>query len=105
MIETKIFEIRDVATTCVALCTRVPSGTVREQRMFRHQGFGHNLVNMQVLNKDMVTHDPFKWGDRTFKTAHMFIQEKWTTLSSTMVIDVQYILGETNKPKESDIFK
>jgi hypothetical protein len=36
------------------------------------------------------------------KTAHAYIEEKWDELGSGVVIDVEYILGETRTYKASE---
>ena len=51
-----------------------------------------------------VAYDCYDWAKdmRTKGTAHNFIAEHWHELSDGDVIDVQFILGETDKPKASE---
>jgi hypothetical protein len=50
-----------------------------------------------------VAYDPYDWvGDRTKPHAHQFIMEHWQELRDGDVIDVQFILGETDSPKVSE---
>src|SRR5262245_35324167 len=46
----------------------------------------------------------FEWGpiNRTMKIAHEFIQKQWANLRDAEVIDVAYILRETNECKKSE---
>lgn len=46
--------------------------------------------------------DPYGWADRTFTVAHNHIEKHWHDLKDGDVIDVQFILGETDKPKVSE---
>ncbi len=48
------------------------------------------------------TRDPHDWDDRTLLQAHKHIEEKWDKLEDGAVIDVQFILGETKRPKTTE---
>lgn len=52
-----------------------------------------------------ASNDPYFWGDRTFQTAHHWIIDHWNELTDGDVIDVQFILGETEERKLSERFK
>jgi hypothetical protein len=45
------------------------------------------------------------WNDRTYRTAHKYIAENFDTLTSGDVLDIEFILGEVDKPKEPHRFK
>src|SRR5262249_55810951 len=48
-------------------------------------------------------YDPFDWPrNRTMTTAHRHIINHWDELTSGDVIDVEFILGETKEPKQSE---
>jgi hypothetical protein len=49
-------------------------------------------------------YDPYEWGDRTKYVAHKYIQEEFDNLESCAVVDVQYILGETQDQNISDMY-
>lgn len=51
-----------------------------------------------------VAYDCYDWNDgaRTMKVAHHYIQRNWATLKDGDVIDVQFVLGETTSPKQSE---
>ena len=48
--------------------------------------------------------ESYEWGDnnRTFTVAHEWLIEHWRDVNPGDVIDVEFILGETDKPKESE---
>jgi hypothetical protein len=60
------------------------------------------LVLLTRLDGGRSCYDPYEWNDRTWQVAHNFIQESWENLESGTVVDVQFILNETNEPKISE---
>lgn len=104
----KMFELRDRGTfipiVCIN-CRAIPIGT-REYKLLRSVGYSSDqpTILMTSLHGGKVAHcDPYAWGDRTYNFAHQYIEANWHKLSSGDVIDVEYILGETSKPKESQL--
>lgn len=55
-----------------------------------------------AANGDPAWNDPYAWGGRTRPVAHKYIIEHWNELRDGDVVDVQFILGETDKPKLSE---
>lgn len=51
------------------------------------------------------TYDPYAWGEhiRTFHVAHKYLAEHFEELESGAVIDVEFILGTRETPKQSEI--
>jgi hypothetical protein len=49
-----------------------------------------------------IEYDCYNWNDRTYKVAHKHIIEHFDELEDGAVIDVEYILGETEAPKKSE---
>jgi hypothetical protein len=47
-------------------------------------------------------YDPYDWNDRTMQTAHNYIAKNFDDLSNGDVVDVEYILEETDEPKISE---
>lgn len=128
--ETKLFELRDHGTFIPLLCIKpqfptphrspcvwadphrevgMPAkctcGASFEEKMAWRYGYrGSRAV--------IVTHmsepgrgckvDPHEWGDRTFQTAHCYIEEHWDELHSGDLIDVRVIIGETDQPCASE---
>ena len=116
MIETKLFEISDSATTLLVMAHRVsdPQGE-RERKILSHSGYGRTFEDQQryVFMTDNIrggtgpqsrfTYAAFDWGNqRTLRVAHQHIKDNWDALESGDVVDVAYILGETTEPCATD---
>lgn len=126
MIETKAFQVRDAGTniSIVAFKAKVRavgnlSSEEAETKILARAGF-HGSATSEIvvvkLSDDQVRYDPFGWPahGRTMKAAHMalserehpdFIRERFRAcafdqLESGSVIDVEWLLGETNVIKE-----
>lgn len=97
--ETKTFEVRDRATFIPMLAIEV-SGA--DGYLARSAGYGDALILMGRLSGGQFSYDPFYWPDRTFYNAHRYIQENWETLKDGDVIDVRFILKETDALCESE---
>jgi len=106
-VEIKVLEIRDSGTFIPVICIR-PVPENREQRyLLRRDGYCGDESEPCIIMIDAqcrgVAYDCYDWADaRTKRVAHNFIAEHWHELSDGHVIDVQYILGETDKPKISE---
>lgn len=108
----KYFEIRDSATHIPAVSFRFEAKTEKERYLIARCGYGRTLeeqkehVMLVRLEHMKANYDPHRWGTtRTMTVAHHYIIEHWDTLSSGDVVDVQFILGETDKPKVSEMKK
>lgn len=104
--ETKLFEVRDRATYIPVMATKLTSYESREKHLLWSTGFtpGNDLVLIAPLtNLSKAHYSAYEWGDeeRTFTTAHTFIQKNFDELPTGSVIDVEFLLGETDKPKEA----
>lgn len=99
--ETKLFEIRDSGTLIPALAIRV-SG--EDGYLMRRAGFGGACVYLIHLEGERCSYDPYHWegGSRTMPMAHEYIESHWDKLKNGQVIDIQFIGGETPKPKLSE---
>jgi hypothetical protein len=101
----KIVEIRDRMTFVPALAVRLEPTSERERYLLAAGGFGIEAVEQAgyVLLTKLVSSrsawDPFDWGDRTMTTAHAYLIEHWASVETGQVIDVEFILGETEAPK------
>ncbi len=63
------------------------------------------LLTRLAADGSPATNDPYWWGSRfgrTIAVAHLFILEHWAKLKDGDVVDVQFILGETQQPKASE---
>lgn len=109
--KTKVFEIRDSGTFFPAIAIQLEGQNIQEQYLLSRAGYGkvpqeqrQYVLFMHAHDVSRCQYDPFRWGDRTFQTAHEYIKTNWDALAGGDVIDVQYILGETEKPKTSEMF-
>lgn len=109
--EVKTFEVRDEATfiPCVGIWM-APSRIHRneaENYLLRRAGYGLTeivpLVLFGRLHSGEFQHDYYGWGhNETMKWAHKFVTDQWEGWRSGDVIDVQFLRGETMRPKKSE---
>lgn len=112
MMRAKALEVRDEGTFIALLAVDMnpvaASAVDSAQRyLLRRVGYPCDGRPNVVITKlsadgDRACNDPHYWKDRTFATAHAYIIEHWNDLSDGDVVDVQFILGETKAPKESE---
>lgn len=98
----KLLEIRDRNTTIPALAIQV-SGA--DGFLMRRAGFGSPMVLLINLARMTCAYDPYSWmshDGRTMPNAHRYIETAWDALRDGAVVDVEFILGETSTPKESE---
>ena len=104
--EVKLLEIRDIGTTVSALAILLTpeKGNDQEKWLLGRVGFTPVVpcVGFLPLTRNKWHYDPYEWGDRTFQTAHGHIRNNWNSIKSGDVIDVEFILGESDKPKTSE---
>ena len=98
--ESKLIEIRDRWTFIPALAIRV-SGD--DGYLLRRAGFTSPLVILIHLESMECNYDPWNWrSPRTMPRAQRYIETCWDTVKSGDVIDVEFLLGETQVPKISE---
>lgn len=105
VIECKTFELRDVGTFIPAVGIRIAPrewAGVSDVYLARRAGYGEPLILLVALNGGRSHYDPYDWESRTWQAAHLYIAEHWTEIESGSVIDVQFILGESDAPKLSE---
>lgn len=121
----KALEVRDIGTFIPVLAVDMNPGEDDDGRshpdeyraawdarryLLRRVGYpcdGRPNVLLTRLSGDWhATNDPYGWkgGARTFPVAHAWIIEHWAEIEDGDVIDVQFILGETPAPKQSERF-
>lgn len=108
----KIFEIRDRMTFIPALAFKLDPKNEAEVFLAAKAGYsGH--IDMQktyvflmpisgghgYFSSDVYEH---RNGGRTMAVAHKYIEENYETLEHGALVDVQFILGETSQPCESE---
>jgi hypothetical protein len=68
-----------------------------------HSGSSEPYIILIKLDGTECQYDPFAWPNRrTLTTAHLYIRDNWSKLTSGQIIDVEHILGESDQPKESE---
>lgn len=98
---TKLFEIRDSRTLIPAIGTLL-SG--HNGPLARRAGYGGSpcVLLTYMSGGRQANYDCYAWGDRTMTVAHDYITRHWGDLESGAVVDVEFILGQTIKPKEAE---
>ena len=97
--EQKFVEIRDRGTFVPALAIRL-SGD--DHYLARRAGYDSPLVILILLSLMKCAYDPYEWGGRTYPVAHNWLQEHFDEHENGAVVDVEFILGESNAPKRSE---
>jgi hypothetical protein len=104
--QTKLLEIRDAGTFIPVMATLMESSKDEERYLLSRTGYtGHNTLVVVTRMNDLKTqYSSNDWGtnSRTMREAHAYIEDKWEELKSGDVVDVEFILGITDKPKESE---
>ena len=109
--EVKIFEVRDRATFMVLSAVFIPSWdnmNTPDSVKYLIWWAGHARDRIMLYNLTdpfIMEMTPNAWKDRTYKTAHKYIEDNWKELVSGQVLDVEFILGEVDTPKESQRLK
>ncbi len=105
----KTFEIRDEGTHMPALAIKPDAEHDRDRYCFARGGYGtsyagqREYVILHRLSDRETQYDPHGWqSSRTMLTVHQHIIDEWHNLESGQVLDVRFILGETDKPCESE---
>lgn len=105
----KYLEIRDRATFVPAMAVQLGSDHEREQYLLRRAGWSRAAaegnecrIMLYPMTGPRAHTDPYDWGGRTFPIAHNYIIENWDSIIPGEVIDVEYILGETDTKKLSE---
>ncbi len=106
--ETKLFEVRDAGTCIVALAIRTKTDDTDAKKLLNRGGWSNgSIILCDITGDSNCTHDPYIWlekrNSRTMYQAHIHIIANFDKLPANSVIDVEYILGERNEPKKSEI--
>lgn len=105
----KTFEVRDRATFIAVVALRLDPADERDRYILARGGYGRTAeqqreyVIMMRLDTFAAQYDPFQWSNqRTLGEAHRHILGHFEELKNGSVIDVEYVLGESSKPKTSE---
>ena len=96
---TKLFEIRDSMTFIPVLAVAISDA---DGFLARRAGFGSRCIQLVHFAGGKTSYDPYDWDNRTMQRAHLYIQQFWDDLKDHDVVDVEFILGETKEPKQSE---
>jgi hypothetical protein len=115
--KTKILEVTDEGTMIAMLCVDmnppqpneldIPERPKAQRYFLRRCGYPCDgrpniAITHLAADGDRFSNDPYFWGGRTRPVAHQYIIEHWAELKDGDVVDVAFILGETEKPKVSE---
>ena len=102
----KALEIRDEGTFIPALAVNMNPTEDSQRYLLRRCGYAcdgrPNIIMTRLDGSGKATNDPYEWGGRTYPVAHNYIIDHWAELADGDVVDVQFILGETQTPKVSE---
>ena len=106
----KLFEVRDRATFVPVIAIWLNPESEAERYLLARAGYGvmperqrEYVLMAGIDGSSKITYDIYNWGDnRTRQVAHDFIIKHFDELESGEVIDVEFILGETNEKKVSE---
>jgi hypothetical protein len=108
----KVFELRSPATLIVILATRLSAENLQSATLLFHSGYGRypkdieNYILVTPLDgggNDVATTDPYMHKIEEIRIAHIYLREHFDELDNGSVIDIDYIQGNTNEPKETDM--
>jgi len=103
---TKLFEIRDSCTFIPVMATALVARSGHEAYLLRRAGYQDDSFNPSFLvtrlNDCLSASDANEWSNRTMRVAHRYIEEHFESLECGEVIDVEFILRESSRPKVSE---
>lgn len=101
----KVFEVRDRGTMIPVLAIKLEPDNIKQQKLLQHVGYIPfvSYYLMLHLTSFVFKYDSHAWNDRTLGRAHHFIEQNFDSMVDGQVIDIEYILGETQTPKVSDL--
>ena len=106
--EVKCLEIRDAGTFMPVIAIRPVAQNEAQRYLLRRDGYSgaadeHCIILIKTQCRG-VAYDPYDWPEnpRTMHHAHKWIAKQWALLSDGDVIDVEFLLEETAKPKISE---
>jgi hypothetical protein len=104
--EIKTLEVRDRSTFIPVVAVKVVPSNSSEKYLWNRAGFnmdsGSSIILLGRINDLHLEFYPPVWSNRTMSTVHEYLQNSWDGVENGQVLDVEYILGETDKAKESE---
>ena len=103
----KVLEVRDEGTHIPVLAIQMLAED-DVQAYYIHNRCGHPRdgtgVGLVKLSDGDGKFDPYDWPGRTMPVAHNYIIKHFAELNDGDVVDVSFILGESDQPKVSERF-
>lgn len=104
---TKVLEIRDRGTFIPVLAVDMNPDRETQRPLLRRCGYPCDgepniAITHLAANGGMTWNDPYGWGGRTYPVAHNYIIKYWDQLRDGDVVDVEFILGESDTKKISE---
>lgn len=106
--EVKCLELRDAGTFIPVICIRPVPDNAQQRYLLRRDGYAGDETERHIIMINAqcrgAAYDPYDWtrDPRTKGHAHMYITDHWHELNDGDVVDVEFILGESQRPKESE---
>lgn len=108
----KLVEIRDSATCIPAMAVHLRNrdeaeffllraGYSKEQIGGREDDVEPYIILWRLVGGE-ANYDPYGWTNRTMAHAHKYLIDHWREVTSGDVVDVEFILGESQAPKRSE---
>lgn len=107
----KMVEIRDIATLIPAFAIRMLPSEEEELFLMKRSGYGifNPCVMLIPINAPWESvrcaEEQSKDGGRTLFHAHNWIEKNFDKIENCQVVDVEFILGEVEKPCVSERFE
>lgn len=103
----KSLEIRDEGTFMPVIAIMPIPDNEAQRYLLKRDGYRGDRTECCVIliapQCRGVSYDPYGWkGCRTMTTAHAYIAQNFHNLQDGDVVDVQFIVGETATPKQSE---
>ena len=102
----KTIEIRDAATFIPALAIKLDPTNAADEYLLARAGYARDeqseFVLLVWLSRNVANYDPHAWMGRTMPMAHQHVIDNFHALESGAVVDVEFIMGVTVKPKEAE---
>jgi hypothetical protein len=103
-VKAKCFEVLDRMTFIPVCAVNTEASCEGQRYLLRRAGYaadGHTVI-LTNLNSGHSKYDAYSWNSRTMRTAHAHIEQNFEALEDGAVIDVEFLLGETESPKTSE---
>ena len=101
----KVIELRDRLTFIPCIAIKLSPQKIEEAWLIQRAGYGPSTPYVLFGRADCgipFQYDPSGFGDRTMTAAHQHIIENFDEIEHGGLVDVEFILGETEEPKTSE---